>query len=91
MTRLGTQISLIRVRPVENISRGGPRNCRSLGFARDDKGKGNGFIEIGCGTEAFFGSETTFHRKSPFPLSSRAKPRDLQFSGPLLEMFFDSA
>jgi hypothetical protein len=23
------------------------------------------------------------------PLSSRAKPRDLRFSGPLLEMFFD--
>jgi hypothetical protein len=28
---------------------------------------------------------------SPFPLSSRAQPRDLQFRGPLLEMFFDSA
>jgi hypothetical protein len=25
------------------------------------------------------------------PLSSRAKPRDLQFSGPLVEMFFDRA
>src|SRR5580698_10620693 len=25
-----------------------------------------------------------------FPLSSRAKPRDLRFSGPLLEMFFES-
>jgi hypothetical protein len=24
----------------------------------------------------------------PFPLSSRAKPRDLQFRGPVLEMFF---
>jgi hypothetical protein len=24
------------------------------------------------------------------PLSSRAKPRDLQFYGPFLEMFFDS-
>jgi hypothetical protein len=24
---------------------------------------------------------------SPFPLSSRAKPRDLQFRGPFLEMF----
>jgi hypothetical protein len=41
-------------------------------------------------------NETTFHGKSPFPLSSRlprravgAKPRDLQFCGPLLEMFFD--
>jgi hypothetical protein len=28
---------------------------------------------------------------SPFPLSSRAQPRDLQFRGPLLEMFFDRA
>jgi hypothetical protein len=26
----------------------------------------------------------------PFPLSSRAQPRDLQFRGPLLEMFFDN-
>jgi hypothetical protein len=25
---------------VKNISRRGPRNCRSLGFARDDKGEG---------------------------------------------------
>jgi hypothetical protein len=25
----------------------------------------------------------------PSPLSSRAKPRDLRFSGPLLDMFFD--
>jgi hypothetical protein len=28
---------------------------------------------------------------SPFPLSSRAQPRDLQFRGPFLEMFFDRA
>jgi hypothetical protein len=28
---------------------------------------------------------------SPFPLSSRAKPRDLQFRGPFVEMFFDRA
>jgi hypothetical protein len=28
---------------------------------------------------------------SPFPLSSRAKPRDLQFRGPLVEMLFDRA
>jgi hypothetical protein len=25
----------------------------------------------------------------PYPLSSRAKPRDLQFSGPFLGMFLD--
>jgi hypothetical protein len=31
----------------------GPLNCRSLGFARDDKGKGSGFLERGCWTEAF--------------------------------------
>jgi hypothetical protein len=29
--------------------------------------------------------------KSPSPLSSRAKPRDLQFRGPFLETFFDRA
>ena len=28
---------------------------------------------------------------SPFPLSSRAKPRDLRFRGPFVEMFFDRA
>ena len=28
---------------------------------------------------------------SPFPLSSRAKPRDLQYRGPFLDMFFDRA
>ena len=27
----------------------------------------------------------------PFPLSSRAKPRDLRFRGPILEMFFNRA
>jgi hypothetical protein len=41
MTRLGGQISSIRVRSVENIPTKGPRNCRSLGFARDDKGEGD--------------------------------------------------
>jgi hypothetical protein len=35
------------------FSKQGPRNCRSLGFARDDKGKGNGFVESGCRTEGF--------------------------------------
>jgi hypothetical protein len=28
-----------------------------------------------------------FMENPPSPLSSRAKPRDLRFSGPLLEMF----
>jgi hypothetical protein len=31
----------------KNISRKGPRNCRSLGFARDDKGKGDLSMESG--------------------------------------------
>jgi hypothetical protein len=75
---------------LKNISKKGPRNCRSLGFARDDKG------ESGCWRKASFGGplevmnkafspETTFYRKSLFPLSSRAKARDLQFSGPFME------
>jgi hypothetical protein len=36
----------------KNISTKGPRNCRSLGFARDDKGKDNGCIKSGCWVEA---------------------------------------
>ena len=28
----------------ENISTGGPLNCRSLGYARDDKGEGGASI-----------------------------------------------
>jgi hypothetical protein len=34
---------------------------------------------------------TAFRRKGRPPLSSRAKPRDLRFRGPFLEMFFDRA
>jgi hypothetical protein len=48
------QISQLRHAPSENTSTKGPQNCRSLGFARDDKGKGNGCIESGGWTEAFF-------------------------------------
>ena len=33
---------------LKNISRKGPRNCRSLGFARDDKGEGDASIRIRC-------------------------------------------
>jgi len=36
------------------LSRRGPRNCRSLGFARDDKGKGDTLMESGCWTEDVF-------------------------------------
>ena len=32
----------------------GRENCRSLGFARDDKGKGDAFLEGGCYTEGVF-------------------------------------
>jgi hypothetical protein len=38
----------------KNISTKGPLNCRSLGFARDDKGEGGGHIKSGCRAEAFF-------------------------------------
>jgi hypothetical protein len=38
----------------KNISKKGPRNCRSLGRARDDKGKGDGYMEGGYWTKAFF-------------------------------------
>jgi hypothetical protein len=38
----------------KNISKKGPRNCRSLGFARDDKGEDDGFIKSSRWTEAFF-------------------------------------
>jgi hypothetical protein len=31
-----------------NISMSGPLNCRSLGFARDDKGEGGASIQIRC-------------------------------------------
>jgi len=32
----------------DNFSRNGPHNCRSLGYARDDKGDGGASIESGC-------------------------------------------
>jgi hypothetical protein len=95
------------------VIRRGPRNCRSLGFARDDKGDGGASIGVmavmtklaadklaprddrGCGG-ASVRHPSVRHpsvqqplsiEASPFPLSSRAKPRDLQFRGPLLRMF----
>jgi hypothetical protein len=57
------QVSPLRCAPVEmtillsarcSVSTSGPRDCRSLGFARDDKGEGNGSLESGCRTEAVF-------------------------------------
>jgi hypothetical protein len=41
------------------------------------------------GDEKRLGPATTLYEPSPSPLSSRAKPRDLQFRGPFVEMFFD--
>jgi hypothetical protein len=35
----------------KNISKSGPRNCRSLGFARDDKGEGDASMKSGCWTK----------------------------------------
>jgi hypothetical protein len=43
------------------------------------------------GGEKRLGPATTLYEPSPSPLSSRAKPRDLQFLGPFVEMFFDRA
>jgi hypothetical protein len=38
----------------KKISKKGPRNCRSLDCARDDKGEGGASIESGCWTEGVF-------------------------------------
>ena len=58
-------------------------------------------MKSGCWTEGVKAlyQGTTFSRAIkplsmeawPSPLSSRAQPRDLQFSGPFVEMFFDRA
>jgi hypothetical protein len=87
MTRLGRQISSIRVRSVENISREGPQNRRSLGFARDDKGKGDLLWKVVSEPKNASVQQPLSMKPLPFPLSSRAKPRDLRFCGPSLEMF----
>jgi len=59
------------------ISKKGPRNCRSLGFARDDKGKGNGSMDSGGCTEAF-SWKCGIHRKTK--LSSRPERSVVQRS-----------
>jgi hypothetical protein len=41
------------------------------------------------GPAVLYTSQRMHMEASPFPLSSRAQPRDLQFSGILLEIFFD--
>jgi hypothetical protein len=40
--------------PSKNISRNGPQNCRSLGFARDDKGKSDASMKSGGWIEGVF-------------------------------------
>jgi hypothetical protein len=44
----------------KNISRKGPRNCRSLGYARDDKGESGYLWKV---LSAPLPQEITFHRK----------------------------
>ncbi len=47
-------------------------------------------MEGGCWAEGVC-SATDLMETPPFPLSSRAKPRDLRFNGPVLEMFLATA
>jgi hypothetical protein len=42
------QVPPLRYALSKNISKEGPRNCRSLGCARDDKGEGGASMESGC-------------------------------------------
>jgi hypothetical protein len=42
---------MARKLPSKNISKRGPRNRRSLGFARDDKGKADTSMEVGRWTD----------------------------------------
>ena len=43
------------------------------------------------GDEKSLGSATTLYGTDTLSLSSRAKPRDLRFRRPFVEMFFDRA
>jgi hypothetical protein len=79
----------------KNISRKGPRNCRSLGYARDDKKERvvvkRGSLPrdravVGVGVDPLvtalpFSDRPLLATALSF-LSSRAKPRDLQFAPP---------
>jgi hypothetical protein len=84
------QISPLRYALSKNISRKGPQNRRSLGFARDDKGEGDLLWKVVSEPKNASVQQPLSMKPLPFPLSSRAKPRDLRFCGPFLEMFFDS-
>jgi hypothetical protein len=48
------QVPPLRYALSKNISKTGPRNCRSLGCARDDKREGDASMESGCWTEGVF-------------------------------------
>jgi hypothetical protein len=48
----------------KNIPTKGPQNRRSLGIARDDKGKGGGSVECGCWIEAFLTAGPRAHGNS---------------------------
>ena len=50
-------------------------------------GRGTETTASPLATALSFGNRTLFTTTLPF-LSSRAKPRDLQFRGPFVEMFF---
>ncbi len=81
-----------------------PLNRRSLGCARDDKGEVALPWRARLLNKPFFitlGGPRAHHtlpagnrapwKASTLPLSSRAQPRDLRFSGPFLGMFLDAA
>jgi hypothetical protein len=133
--RVEDQERLIAGQENKNISKKGPLNRRSLGFARDDKGDGDSSMKSSCWAEGAFLSPTQGDEKQlcpatafrgnaavPFVIPTRischaaldkaacapfrkegrvlcddatkfhrksggAKPRDLRFSRPLLEMF----
>jgi len=59
----------------KNISRKGPRNCRSLGCARDDKGESDASIESSCWTGASVVEDLRFPSSCwSFNSQSIAKP-----------------
>ena len=78
-TKVEPQISPLRYAPAKNISRKGPQNCRSLGFARDDKGEGDPLWKAVSEPKNASVQQPLSLETWTSPLSSRAKPRDLRF------------
>jgi hypothetical protein len=56
---------------------------------RDDKGEGDLLWKLVPEPKNASIPQPICIKLLPFPLSSRAKPRDLRFRGPFVEMFFD--